>query len=100
MTLLRNPTLKRFGRPWAILLGLVLLELLLMLVHLGPAAPLVALVMAGVIVMGPMELGRAPNIAHIFAFAGVFWLVLVLFGLGMLDPLTRHHLPTLFHSEP
>ena len=47
-----------------------------------------------------MQLGEAPNAARMFALAGAFWLVVVLFGLGTLDPLTRHHLPTLFHSEP
>lgn len=100
MRLADNPAVKRFVLPWAVMLGLVALELLLMLVHLGPAAPFVALVMGGMVVIIPMELRRAPNAARIFALAGAFWLVVVLFGLGMLDPLTRHHLPTQFHSEP
>jgi len=91
---------KRLAVPWGIMLGLVGVELLLMLLHLGPVAPFVALVMAGIVVMGPMELGEAPNAARIFALAGAFWLVFILFGLGMLDPLTRHDLPTHFHSEP
>ncbi len=56
--------------------------------------------MAAVVVVVPMELPKAPNLARVFALAGAFWLVFILFGLGMLDPLTRHHLPTQFHSEP
>ncbi|HYZ62733.1 MAG TPA: hypothetical protein VE650_09785 [Acetobacteraceae bacterium] len=92
--------MKRLARPWGVMLGLVLLELVLMLLHLGPATPFVALAMMGIVVMGPMELGRAPTLARIFALAGAFWVVFVLFGLGMLDPLTRHDLPTFFHSEP
>lgn len=92
--------MKRLAVPWGIMLGLIGVELLLMLLHFGPVAPFVALVMAGIVVMGPMELGEAPNAARIFALAGAFWLVFILFGLGMLDPLTRHDLPTHFHSEP
>ena len=94
------PILKRFVLPWAAMLALVGLELLAMVLHLGPAAPFIAIIMAAIVVIGPMQLLRAPNAAHIFALAGAFWLVVVLFGLGTLDPLTRHHLPTLFHSEP
>ena len=92
--------MRRLVIPWGIMLGLVGVELLLMLFRLGPVAPFVALVMAGIVVMGPMELGGAPNAARIFALAGAFWLVFILFGLGMIDPLTRHDLPTHFHSEP
>ena len=92
--------MRRFLLPWGVLLALVGLEVLLMLLHLGVATPFVALVMVGIIVLGPMRLREAPNLAHIAALAGVFWLVVVLFGLGTLDPLTRHDLPTHFLSEP
>jgi hypothetical protein len=100
MKFLHDPAVKRFVLPLAAMLALVGLELLAMVLHLGPAAPFIALVMGAIIVMGPMQLGDAPNAARIFALVGGFWLVVVLFGLGTLDPLTRHHLPTLFHSEP
>jgi hypothetical protein len=100
MKLLHDPALKRFVLPWAALLGLIVLELLFMLSGAGIAAPFIGLMMMGIVVAIPMELPRAPNAARIFALAGVFWLVFILFGLGMLDPLTRHDQPTYFHSEP
>lgn len=100
MKLPGKPTMRRFVLPWVAMLGLIAVEVVLMLLHLGPAAPFVALVIAGVIVIGPMQLRAAPTTGRIFALAGVFWLVVVLFGLGTLDPLTRHHQPTEFHSEP
>ena len=71
-----------------------------MLLHLGPATPFVALVMGAIVVLGPMRLGEAPEPRpSVFALAGVFWLVVVLFGLGTLDPLTRHDTPGQLHSE-
>lgn len=48
-----------------------------------------ALVMVGIIGFCFMGLGRMPVIARGFAAAAVFWLI-VLFGIGMMDPLTRH----------
>ena len=88
-----DPALKRFLLPWAALLGLIVLELLLMLLGAGIAAPFVGLVMMGIVIAIPMQLPSAPNAARIFALAGAFWLVFMLFGLGMLDPLTRHDQP-------
>ena len=92
--------MRRLLLGWGSLLGLLVAELLLMLLHLGPVAPFVALAMAAIVVMGPMELGQAPAQGRVFALAGAFWVVFVLFGLGMLDPLTRHDPPSSFHSEP
>ena len=100
MKLPRDPALKRFLLPWAALLGLILLELLFMVLGAGIVAPFIGLVMTGIVIAIPMELPRAPNAALIFALAGAFWLVFILFGLGTLDPLTRHDQPTYFHSEP
>ena len=95
-----SAVLRRYALPWAVMLGLIGLQLILMLLGAGILAPLVGLVMAGIVVAVPMELPGAPNTGRIFALAGAFWLVMVLFGLGMLDPLTRHDQPTYFHSEP
>lgn len=97
---LDDPALRRLARPWAVLLGLVVLQLLLAALGAGMAAPLVGLVMTGVVLAVPMELPSAPNAARVFALAGAFWLVFILFGLGMLDPLTRHDPPTQFQPEP
>jgi hypothetical protein len=98
--LLRDAGLRRVLWPWGALLSLIVLDLLLLLLGAGAIAPLIGLVMSGIVVAIPMELPSAPNAARIFALAGAFWLVFMLFGLGTLDPLTRHDQPTSFHSEP
>ena len=87
MKLLHDPTVRRFVLPWAVLLGLILVELFFMVIGLGLVAPFIGLIMMGIIVAIPMELLSAPNAAKIFALAGAFWLVFILFGLGTLDPL-------------
>ncbi len=91
---------RRFLLPWGALLGLLVLELVLALLGAGVAAPFIGVAMTALVVTVPMELPEAPNAGRIFALAGAFWLVVALFGLGMLDPLTRHDAPTAFHSEP
>ncbi len=92
--LLRDPELRPVLWPWAGLLGLILVDLLLLLLGAGGAAPLIGLLMTAIVVAAPMELPTAPNAARIFALAGAFWLVFILFGLGTLDPLTRHDPPS------
>jgi cytochrome c oxidase subunit IV len=52
-----------------------------------------ALIMAGIVAIGFMELGKGPQTARFFALAGVVWLAILL-GLGCLDPLTRVLYPT------
>ena len=49
----------------------------------------IGLCMAGAVALFFMEAGRGPSQIRVFAVAGVFWL-LVLLGLGVMDPLTRH----------
>lgn len=100
MLRIRDPALRRIVIVWVALLVGVPIELLLMVAGAGLVAPLIALIMAAIVVAVPMELPSAPNAGRIFALAGVFWLVFMLFGLGTLDPLTRHDQPTHFHSEP
>jgi cytochrome c oxidase subunit 4 len=71
-----------------VLLVLWLAELLLAWLGLGIWAPLLGLVMAALVAAGFMRLGRAAPLSRVFAIAGLFWL-LVLLGLGSMDPLTR-----------
>jgi len=52
-----------------------------------------ALIMAGIVGTGFMELGNGPQTARFFALVGVVWLAILL-GLGCLDPLTRVLYPT------
>lgn len=59
-----------------------------------PAAAMVALVGFGF-----MRLRRFGAITHIFALAAVFWLV-VLLGLGSMDPFTRTEYPVRVTTYP
>ena len=95
-----RPTIKRHVLPWAALVLLVGVELALVALHAGWVAPVLGVVMAACIALGPMRLLEAPAQAHVFALAGVFWLGIVLLGLGSLDPLTRHDQPAFVHAEP
>jgi hypothetical protein len=57
----------------------------------GSLRPLVmfpSVLMVAVVVIGFMEIGKGPAIARGFAIAAMFWLI-VLLGLGSVDPLTR-----------
>lgn len=75
---------------WLLLLVLVAAELLLSRLTAGAAlVPGIGLIMAAIVATAFMRLGRENGLPTIFALAGVFWL-LVLMGLGGLDPLTRH----------
>lgn len=47
-----------------------------------------SVLMVAVVVIGFMEIGKGPAIARGFAIAAMFWLI-VLLGLGSVDPLTR-----------
>ncbi|MEO9191774.1 MAG: hypothetical protein ABI224_17480 [Acetobacteraceae bacterium] len=51
-----------------------------------------AAVMVATIAFAFMHLGRAPTVAKGFAVAAVFWLI-VLFGMGSMDALTRDWYP-------
>ena len=52
-------------------------------------APLVGLCMAGTVAFSFMRLASEGALSRIFALAAMFWL-LVLLGMGSLDPATRH----------
>ena len=85
---------------WAGLLGLLGLEVLLSRVpSLGLAPPAVGLLMAGLVAAFFMDGRRVRGAAAIFAAAGLFWL-LVMFGMGWLDPGTRHDIPVPVRTPP
>jgi len=54
-----------------------------------PVILVFAVAMVAVIAFFFMHLNRMPVLAKGFAVAAIFWLI-VLFGIGMMDPLTRH----------
>jgi cytochrome c oxidase subunit 4 len=58
----------------------------------GNVALAIGIVMAGLVSFFFMDVGRGPGLIRVFAAAGLFWL-LVLLGLGLMDPLTRHTIP-------
>jgi len=95
-----DPAVRTTLKTWLVLLALVAGELGAALLGAGIVAPFVGIAMAAIVFAIPMELPSAPNAAKIFALAGLFWLVVMLFGLGTLDPLTRHDQPTHFLSQP
>ena len=88
---------------WLILVGLLLEEVgvtFLHLARLGPAIVLgTAVVMVVVVGVAFMRLRRASSLAQAFAAAGVFWL-LVLLGLGSMDPVTRTDYPVAVTRYP
>ena len=83
----------RAGASFLVWLMLVLLVGAQLLASRAPATaaftPLIGLMMAALVALTYMRLGRMRGLPAIFALAGVFWL-LVMMGLGSLDPLTRH----------
>jgi cytochrome c oxidase subunit IV len=74
---------------WFVLVLLVGAQLLVSRVlNQGNFAPLIGVAMAGLVAFVFMDLRRSNNLARIFAIGGVFWLIILL-GLGIMDPLTR-----------
>ena len=77
---------------WAALVLLLILEVVSALLHAGwvafGLAPIMVLLVAG----GFMNVLRGSQLTHIFAAAGLFWL-LILVGLGGIDFFARHDYP-------
>ena len=74
---------------WLVLVLLVGGQLLVSRVlNQGNFAPLISATMAGLVALVFMDLRRSNNLTRIFAIGGVFWLI-ILIGLGTIDPLTR-----------
>src|SRR6185437_5288438 len=100
---LMPPRLPRLLIAWVILLALLGIEFGASFLPLAPwprvLILLPALAMAAIVGVVFMEVGRGPVVARGFAVAGLFWL-LVLLGLGSMDPLTRtdYH-TTVAHPE-
>ena len=88
---------------WAALALFVLLGMTLGLafVPLGSMNVVVALTIAGakglIVAFVFMELARGPAMKWIFAGTGFFW-VMFLFGLTMIDYLTRNGWPSVFYG--
>jgi len=83
---------RRIAIVWLILLALLGGNIAFAYVGLGVAAPaihlVVAAVMAALVLLVFMELGRGASLFWVFAGAGFFWL-LILFALTAADYLTR-----------
>ena len=62
-------------------------------VGLGNAAPFVGLTMAAIVALVFMRARTTTSLSQFFLIAGVFWLI-VLLGLGIMDPITRHDVAT------
>jgi hypothetical protein len=55
---------------------------------LRPLLMLPALAMVAIVALVFMRAGNGPAIVRVFAIGSLFWLIILL-GLGMMDPLTR-----------
>ncbi len=74
---------------WGVLMLLLLAQIgTALLLHIPASASLFGLVAAGVVAVVFMRIRHGSALMHIFAVAGLFWL-LVLLVLGTMDPLTR-----------
>ena len=83
---------RRLVIAWALLLSLLAIEFGCSFLPLAPWLRVMLLLpafgMVGVVLVVFMEIGRGPVIVRGFAAAGLVWLI-VLLGLGSMDPLTR-----------
>jgi hypothetical protein len=88
---------------WIALLLLAAAELVGSFVHFGRSARelllIPALVMVLLVGLMFMRLSRAPYVARGFALAGLLWLLLLL-GLGTMDPMTRAVYPVVGNELP
>jgi cytochrome c oxidase subunit 4 len=73
---------------WSALILLLAAELVTALLHVGTLSLPIGLGMVGVAAAAFMKPQQASPLSRIFAAAGIFWLM-VLLGLGTMDPLTR-----------
>ena len=88
MSALRRPFL-----TWLALLLLLAFQAVIgRVLGWGNVSLAIGLAMAGLVAIFFMDVGRGPGLVRVFAAAGVFWLI-VLLGLGLTDPLTRHTIP-------
>ncbi|HUB50421.1 MAG TPA: hypothetical protein VMB73_36090 [Acetobacteraceae bacterium] len=87
-----NKILRRLIYGWVSLLVLVAIEFagshVALPRYLRPILMLPALAMVAVVGLVFMRVATGPSVVRTFAMASLFWL-LILLGLGMMDPLTR-----------
>jgi cytochrome c oxidase subunit IV len=88
---------------WLSLLVLLAAELLVTLLPIRQGGATVVLIFAAVMLaiigLAFMRLRSASGLAQAFVVAGVFW-VMVLLGLGSMDPLTRTDYPVPVTTYP
>ena len=89
--------IRQLTMVWAVLLVLYGIEVLLTLNHLGVYTPFLAATMLGLMAWYFMRLRESSQLIRIFAFAGVFWLA-ILICLGISDPFTRFDRPVLIET--
>ena len=93
--------LLRLGLVWVVLMALAGAEFAVSGLRIAPGVrPILlafAITMVAIVAVGFMNLARAPTIAKGFAVATVFWLI-VLFGMGSMDALTRTWYPVLHYN--
>jgi cytochrome c oxidase subunit IV len=77
---------------WSALILLLAAELATTLLQVGTLSLPIGLGMVGVAAAAFMKPQMASSLSRIFVAAGIFWL-LVLLGLGTMDPLTRTDYP-------
>ncbi|MBB2200870.1 hypothetical protein [Gluconacetobacter tumulisoli] len=82
----------RIATCWTMLVLLLAAELVAARAGLGAVVCVLAVLMVLVIVLGFMQILRAPPLAIIFALGGLFWLAILL-ALGSLDSFTRTTVP-------
>jgi cytochrome c oxidase subunit 4 len=84
--------LKPLLRAWLLLIALGCVEFVASYLHLSrelrPLIMVPGVLMVVAVALAFMEVRRGPVLVRAFAVAGLFWL-LVLLGLGSVDPLTR-----------
>ncbi|GBQ87961.1 hypothetical protein AA13595_2281 [Gluconacetobacter johannae DSM 13595] len=82
----------RIAACWGMLVLLLAAELVAARMGSGIGVGVLAVLMVLVIVLGFMQILRAPPLAIIFALGGLFWLTILL-ALGSLDSFTRTTVP-------
>ena len=86
------PEFRRLLSAWVLLLALGTGQFAASFLPLSrserPLLLILSVLMVGVVAVVFMRVGSGPTIVRGFAVAGLFWLILLL-GLGSVDPLTR-----------
>ena len=84
---------------WIALVALLAAEVAASLLHRGHLTAIIAGAMVAVVLVAAMRLPRGSHLSKLFALAGLVWL-LILMGLGSMDPFTRTDVPVPRLTEP